>query len=62
MAGNKAEEIKSNYNNDVSYVSLFRVDSKKLCEKNNEVCVFRFIYKKSSIDFGNMYIVPVYDE
>lgn len=62
MAGNKAEEIKSKYDNDISYVSLFRADSKNICEKNDEVVVFRFIYKKSSIEFGNMYIVPVYDE
>jgi hypothetical protein len=61
-ACNKADEIQSKYGNDISYVSLFRADSKKICEKNKEVCVFRFIYKKSSIEFGNIYIVPVYDE
>ena len=47
MAGNKADEIKNKYGNDISYVSLFRADSRKICEKNNEVSVFRIIYKKT---------------
>lgn len=62
MASMKAEEIKDKYNNDVSYISLFRADSKKVCEKDGDIIVYRFIYKKSSIDFGYIHIVPIYDE
>jgi hypothetical protein len=62
MASMKATEIKNEYDNDVSYVSLFSANSRKMCEQNNEVSVYRIIYKKLSIEFGNIYIVPVYDE
>jgi hypothetical protein len=58
----EADEIKSKYGNEMSYVSIFRADSKKLCDKNGATAVYRFIYKKSNIEFGNLYIVTVLEE
>lgn len=58
----KADEIKKLYGENISYISLFRADSKKICQENGKVIGYRFLYKKTNIDFGNIYIISVNDE
>jgi hypothetical protein len=62
MATNKAEEVKNDYKDEITYISIFRADSKKTCDKNGNTIVYKFIYKQYADEFGNIYIVPVYDE
>ena len=62
MAFIKANEVKSKYGDEVLYVSLSRADSNMSCKKNGNVIIFRFISKQYGNEFGNIYIVPVYDD
>lgn len=61
MATKLAEGIKSN-DDEILYVSLFRSNSRQICENTGNVIVYRFMYKTYGDETGNIYIVPIYDE